>query len=109
MAYPHFWKAGSPPAGVGFRTAPPLFDALTATAHELQAQMAAGALKSTDLVREYVWRIEQHNGRLRAVAAYAPHAMARAREMDERRAAGEACGPLHGIPVLIKVGVPVWR
>lgn len=102
-AFPHAWKPGNPPAGVVLqRQGLPLFDAVTATAHSLQDSMIAGKLKSTDLVEEYVRRIEEYNEYLRAVSEYAPGAMERAREMDAKRAAGEFLGPLHGIPVLLK-------
>ena len=99
------WSAGKVPRGTsGIRTAPPLFDALTATAHDLQKALADGKLKSTDLVQEYVWRTEEYNGYLRAVAQYAPNAFERAQELDDQRASGKvAIGPLHGIPVLLKV------
>lgn len=102
--YPHAWKPGNPPRGVVLqRQGPALFNTLTATAHDLQQMMIAGTLKSTDLVEEYVRQIEKHNGYLRAVSVYAPGALERAREMDAKRESGEFLGPLHGIPVLIKV------
>ncbi|KIV88454.1 hypothetical protein PV10_08137 [Exophiala mesophila] len=98
------WSAGKLPRGTsGIRNAPPLFDALTATAHDLQKALADGKLRSTDLVQEYVWRTEEYNGYLRAVAQYAPNAYERAQELDEQRTSGQvATGPLHGIPVLLK-------
>ena len=100
----HAWKAGHPPLGVSAkRQHPPLFDALTATASSLQQLLNDGKLKSTDLVEEYVWRIEEYNPYLNAVSQYAPGVMEQARIADERRAAGVSIGPLHGIPVLLKV------
>ncbi|OBT77497.1 hypothetical protein VF21_05228 [Pseudogymnoascus sp. 05NY08] len=97
------WKAGHPPTGLAAkRTHPPLFDALTATAHDLQKLLTAGELKSTDLVEEYVWRIEEYNPYLRAVSQYAPGVLDQAKELDSKRAAGEVLGPLHGIPILLK-------
>lgn len=65
--------------------------------------MIAGTLKSTDLVEEYVRQTEKHNSYLRAVSVYAPGALEQAQEMDARRQSGEFLGPLHGIPILIKV------
>lgn len=98
------WSSGKVPRGTsGTRTAPPLFDALTATAHDLQKALSDGKLKSTDLVQEYVWRTEEYNGYLHAVAQYAPGAYERAQKLDEQRASGQVIGPLHGIPVLLKV------
>ena len=98
------WKAGQLPTGIGAqRHRPPLFDALSCTAHELQSLMMEGKLKSIDLVEEYVWRIEEYNSYLHAVSEYAPDVAERAKEMDNRRAVGKVIGPLHGIPVLLKV------
>lgn len=98
------WKPGYPPRGVSSkRLRPPKFDALRATAHELQRALTEGTLNSTDLVEEYVWRIEEHNTYLHAISEYAPGALERAKEMDLKRAAGEILGPLHGIPLILKV------
>lgn len=105
-SYPHAWKAGNLPPAVGPRRSVPLFNALTATAHELQDMMASGKVKSTDLVDEYVWRIEQYNSYLNAVIEYAPGAKKRAMEMDAARQEGKLFGPLHGIPILLKVISP---
>jgi hypothetical protein len=100
------WKAGHPPTGISAqRQHPPLFDALTATAGSLQQLLNDGKLKSTDLVEEYVWRIEEHNLYLHAVSQYASGVMEQARIADEGRAAGVSTGPLHGIPVLLKVSI----
>lgn len=102
--YPNAWKPGNLPRGVVLeRQGPALFDPLTATAHELQMMMIGGTLKSTDLVEEYVRQIEKHNGYLRAVSVYAPSAFEQAKELDAKRRLGDFMGPLHGIPVLIKV------
>ncbi|KAJ5933741.1 amidase signature enzyme [Penicillium verhagenii] len=102
-SFPHAWKAGSPPPGVGSSPrSVPLFNALTATAHELQALMISGALESTDLVEEYIWRIEKHNSYLNAIFEYSPTAMQRAADMDTARQNGEFIGPLHGIPIVLK-------
>jgi hypothetical protein len=105
ILYPHAWKPGRFPDGMGARTRAPLFDALTATAHELQDLLCAGKLKSTDLVEEYVWRIEEYNSYLNAVFEYAPGVLQRALEMDRARANGQILGPLHGIPIIIKVNI----
>lgn len=102
--HPNAWKPGTPPRGIVLRRrGPPLFDPLTATAHDLQQMMIAGTLKSTDLVEEYVRQIEKHNSYLRAVSVYAPGAFEQAQELDAKRQAGGFMGPLHGIPILIKV------
>lgn len=101
--FPCAWKSGKLPHGIGARTREPLFDALTITAHELQALLVAKTLKSTDIVKEFVWRIEEYNPYLNAVFEYAPGVLQRASELDVARANGQFLGPLHGIPILLKV------
>jgi amidase len=81
----------------------PRFDVLTVTAHNLQHELIAGRLQSTQILEEYHRSICEHNGYLNAVFALAPGAMKRAQEMDARRTKGKFLGPLHGIPILIKV------
>ena len=82
-----------------------LLDPLTANLTEIRASLDAGLVRSTDLVDLYTAQIEKYNGYLRAVAMLAPksqlHEHAEAR--DQERARGFLRGPLHGIPVLLKV------
>ena len=80
-----------------------LFDTLQATAADLQKDLTAGVLNSSQIVEEYHRYIIQHNDYLNAVYELAPGAMSRARELDELRSKGSILGPLHGIPVLVKV------
>lgn len=82
---------------------PVKFDALTVTASQLQERLTAGSLTSTDIVEEYISRINEHNGYFKAVYVVAPGAMQKAKALDEKRASGQFLGPLHGIPVLLKV------
>jgi Amidase len=84
---------------------PRLFDTTTVAAHELQAQLSAGKIKSTEILHEYYRHILKHNGYLNGVYELAPGALQRAQELDTKRAQGEYLGPLHGIPVLIKVSL----
>jgi len=81
----------------------PLFDTLTATAEDLQRQLVKGSLKSTQIVEEYHRSIIAYNGVLNAVYELASGASRRAEELDKLRADGKFLGPLHGIPILIKV------
>jgi amidase len=62
----------------------------------------AGAGPAVDATAEALHRIETWNGRLLAVIATDPTAMAQAVERDRERAGGRLRGPLHGVPVLIK-------
>jgi amidase len=84
---------------------PLLFNPLTATAQELQSSLAAAKFSSVYLVDVYLAQIQQHNDYLRAVIATVPRPglYARAKSLDAERAAGKVRGPLHGIPILIKV------
>jgi amidase len=86
---------------------PPVFDPLTTSAAALQKMLAAGTLTSVQVLNEYYRQILKYNGYLRGVYRLAPGE--RARELDEMRAEGKVLGPLHGIPVLIKVGALVFR
>jgi len=105
--FPHAWRSCKLPHGIGARTKAPPFDALTITAHELQALLIAGTLKSTDIVEEFVWRIEEYNPYLNAVFEYAPSVLQRALDLDIARANGQFLGPFHGIPILLKVNCRV--
>jgi amidase len=79
---------------------------LTATATELQAKLTAEAVTSKQLVDLYLDQIARHNDYLKAVIATTPKDLLyqRASELDSERANGAVRGPLHGIPILLKVG-----
>jgi amidase len=90
---------------------PPLtmpINPLTATATELQAKLTAEAVTSKQLVDLYLGQIARHNNYLKAVIAIAPKDLLyrRASELDKERADGVVRGPLHGIPILLKVKHP---
>lgn len=83
-------------------------DLARATASGLQTLLSSGEITSVDLVKQSLEQIELHNTRglnLRALISVAPEklALARAAELDAERAAGKLRGPLHGIPMLVKV------
>lgn len=62
-----------------------------------------GEITSQDLVRDCLDRIVEHDAIVGAWVHLDPdHALAQAREADERRSRGLPLGPLHGIPVGIK-------
>ncbi|MDO5677369.1 MAG: Asp-tRNA(Asn)/Glu-tRNA(Gln) amidotransferase subunit GatA [Propionibacteriaceae bacterium] len=76
---------------------------ITKSAAELGRMMAAGELTSEELTRASLEQIEKLNPTLNVFLAYdAEHALAQARAVDARRAAGEELGPLAGIPVGVK-------
>lgn len=71
----------------------------------LQARMAEGALTARALTQHYldrIARIDRDGPRLNAVRELNPQALAEADAADAARAAGQTCGRLHGIPVLLK-------
>ncbi|MEJ2121615.1 MAG: amidase [Alphaproteobacteria bacterium] len=65
--------------------------------------LARGAIRSEELVEACLAVIEAREPTLHAWAHIdAGHALAQAKAADAARAAGEACGPLHGVPVALK-------
>lgn len=88
----------------------PGFDVYSSSARELQGLLETGKLTSVDLVSAYLDQIEKHNMKgfgLRAVLDPAPRQLTleQARSLDKERATNGSRGPLHGIPLLVKVVV----
>lgn len=66
-------------------------------------QLRSGQLTSEALTRQYLARIDAHDGQLRAYERVdAPRALQQARAMDALLAAGTDLGPLMGLPVAVK-------
>jgi amidase len=87
----------------------PPFDPLVATASDLQKLLDDGDITSEDLVNIYLAQIEKHNHhgmKLNAIISTAPRAtvLTAARALDQERRVKGKRGPLHGIPVILKVG-----
>jgi amidase len=75
------------------------------TLPELSAALANGEITSVDLTQAYLDRIaavDDAGPRLQSILAVNPDALAQAAASDARRAAGQALGPLDGVPVLLK-------
>src|SRR5258708_19045768 len=69
----------------------------------MAAAVAAGELSAVDLTKAHLDRIEQPDLQVRAFLYVASDgALAAARVVDERRAAGEPLGPLAGVPLALK-------
>jgi hypothetical protein len=84
------------------------FDVLTTPVAGLQALLDSGHLTSVELVDEYLAQIKRHNTEgmaVRALISIAPRVslLTQASCLDmERRLKGKR-GPMHGIPVIVKV------
>jgi aspartyl-tRNA(Asn)/glutamyl-tRNA(Gln) amidotransferase subunit A len=73
------------------------------TVGELAGELASGRLSSVELTRAVIDRTRAVDGRVRAFNSFdEAGALAQAAVSDRRRAAGEARGPLEGIPVGLK-------
>jgi aspartyl-tRNA(Asn)/glutamyl-tRNA(Gln) amidotransferase subunit A len=73
------------------------------TIGEAAELLARGDLAAVDLARAHLERIEQVDERVRAyLTVTGEEALREAEQVDARRAAGEALGPLAGIPLAIK-------
>jgi amidase len=76
------------------------------TAAELVGKTRAGTVSAQDAVRSALDRMAVVNPRLNAVVEdLSTEAITRARALDAAVSAGAAPGPLHGVPVTIKVNV----
>lgn len=86
-------------------------DVTELTIADVQAGFAAGTFTSEQLTLAHLRRIERYEPFYNAFTFMHDGALADARAIDARRAAGESLGPLAGVPVVIKeamdfVGLP---
>jgi fatty acid amide hydrolase len=73
------------------------------SARALASALARGEITAVDAVDAHIARIEAVNPALNAVCwKRYDEARAEARAADQRRAAGEPLGPLHGVPITVK-------
>jgi Asp-tRNA(Asn)/Glu-tRNA(Gln) amidotransferase A subunit family amidase len=77
-------------------------DPVELTLEQVQAGFAKGKFTSEALTQAFLDRIATYNPRYNAIIFLNPDALADAREIDRRRVAGEALGPLAGVPVVVK-------
>ena len=69
----------------------------------LAAALAAKQISSVELTQAVIDRTKAVDARVKAFNSYdAADALAQARASDARRATGQACGPLEGIPIGLK-------
>jgi len=73
------------------------------TVHELQEKLASGELTVSEITKAYIDRINQKEGQVEAfVTTRNEEAIAEAKEIEEKRVAGELRTSLAGIPIGIK-------
>ena len=75
-------------------------------ATDIAARTAAGDLSAEQSVSAALGRMNTVNPDLNAVVEdLGSEALDRARALDQARAGGAPCGPLHGVPVTIKINI----
>ena len=72
------------------------------TAADLASKLSAGEVSSVEATRAHLDRIAAVDGDVHAFLHVSDHALDAAADIDRRRAAGEALGPLAGVPLAIK-------
>ena len=78
------------------------------SAREMAEKVRRRKLSPVELVRAHLERIEKVNPRINAfVQVDGERALAEARAAEERITAGDAVGPLHGVPLSIKSSIDV--
>ena len=87
--------------------APASIDIVNLTIGELQKGYAEGRYTAETITKLHLARIETYEPFYNAFTYMNPDALADARAIDARRAAGEALGPLAGVPVVVKEAMDV--
>ncbi|HCV28631.1 MAG TPA: Asp-tRNA(Asn)/Glu-tRNA(Gln) amidotransferase GatCAB subunit A, partial [Dehalococcoidia bacterium] len=73
------------------------------TAHEGQDLLSSGDVSSVELTEAILARVDEVEPRLNSyITVTRELALSAARDADAARAAGEAGGPLSGVPVMVK-------
>lgn len=79
-----------------------MIDPIEMTVEQVQHGFASGAFTCEALVQACLDRIARYNAHYNAIIFPNPAALDDARAIDRRRAAGEALGPLAGVPIVVK-------
>ncbi|KAI1453883.1 putative glutamyl-tRNA amidotransferase subunit A [Annulohypoxylon moriforme] len=81
------------------------FDVLTADLKCIQALLNSNLTTSQCLIDAYLSQIQKHDANLHAMIQLAPIDLLakRASELDNERETGKLRGPLHGIPIIVKL------
>ena len=72
------------------------------TVQDAQTAFASHRYTTRQLAEAFLARIAIYNPGYNAIITFNPNALREADEIDRRRAAGEALGPLAGVPVVVK-------
>lgn len=85
-----------------------MIDLLQLSAVELQSLQTDGSLTSVELAKlclQQIKKYDRQGPQLRAIIGIVPEriVLQRAAFLDEERSAGRVIGPLHGIPIILKV------
>ncbi len=72
------------------------------SAADLAAELSSGTVSSVEATRAHLDRIAAVDGDVHAFLHVSDHALDVAAEIDRRRSAGDALGPLAGVPLAIK-------
>jgi amidase len=83
------------------------FDVLSATASDLQQLLCEGEITSVQIVDEYRRQIVRYNAKLHAIICMPSNLADVAQVLDDEGRQGTIRGPLHGIPTIVKVEIPV--
>ena len=93
------WIRGSPATQLTHH------DLTTATAADLQDLLVRRIVSSKEIVESCLAQIRERDGYLKAMLSISPSAVQDAQRLDQERSEGRIRGPLHGIPILIKVSL----
>lgn len=85
-----------------FNSKPTAIDLTTLTAEKVQEGFRTGAFTAESLAESCLRQIAAYNAHYNAIIFLNDQAIADARAIDQRRLAGEALGPLAGVPVVVK-------
>ena len=76
------------------------------SASEIVKATTAGEVRSIDVITSVVDRMQKVNPKLNAIVCdLSDEALKTAELLDRARNNGKECGPLHGVPVTIKINV----